>query len=159
MTGRMRWKRENIVKMVEDQVKEDADALAEKTGLLPWQVLLIASIILLSLVGVTVFCLYRFCAKKRAKKGESKKNIDEQRLVDGEEEVDILEEEVIKVKSGRNLCINSNLYCCEDTQEDLPGEAPVRAEVRLQHPDLVCHSVPGYGATSYGYGRGIRPLC
>jgi len=96
MAGRMRWKRENIVKMVEDQVKEDADVLAEKTGLLPWQVLLIASIILLSLVGVTVFCLYRFCAKKRAKKGESKKNIDEQRLVDGEEEVDILEEEVIK---------------------------------------------------------------
>ena len=95
--GKMRGKRENIVKMVEDQVKEDTDALAEKTGLLPWQVLLIASIIILSLVGVTIFCLYRFCAKKRAKKGESKKNIDEQKLVDGEEEIDILEEEVIKV--------------------------------------------------------------
>ena len=53
------------------------------------------------------------------------------------------------------LLIDSNLDYREDTQEDLPGEAAVRAEVRLQHPDLVRDRVPGHGATSYGYGRSL----
>jgi len=93
---KMRWKREDLMKLVEDEVKEDTDAIADKTGLQPWIVLLIVSVVLVSLVGVTVFCLQRFCAKKRQKKGDGKKNQDEQGLVEGEEEVDILEEEVIK---------------------------------------------------------------
>ena len=85
------------MKLVEDEVKEDTDAIADKTGLQPWIVLLIVSVILVSLVAVTLFCFQRFCAKKRQKKGDGKKNQDEQGLVEGEEEVDILEEEVIKV--------------------------------------------------------------
>jgi len=66
---KMRWKREDLMKLVEDEVKEDTDAIADKTGLQPWIVLLIVSVILVSLVGVTAFCLQRFCAKKRQKKG------------------------------------------------------------------------------------------
>ena len=60
---KIRWKREDIIKLVKDEVTEDTDAIADKTGLQPWLVLLIVSIILISLVGLTIFC--KFCAKKR----------------------------------------------------------------------------------------------
>ena len=98
-TSKMRWKREDLMKLVEAEVTEDTDAIADKTGLQPWLVLLIVSIILISLVGLTVFCIIKFCAKKRSKKGEVKKSQDEQGLVEGEEEVDVLEEEIIQVRN------------------------------------------------------------
>ena len=94
------------MKLVEKEVTEETDAIADKTGLQPWQVLLIVAIILISLVGLTLFCIHKFCAKKRSKKGDVKKSQDEQGLVEGEEEVDVLEEEIIKVwiltKQGSN---------------------------------------------------------
>ena len=55
------------------------------------------AVFLLSLVRLVWFCVFRFCAKKRNKKVERKKNQDEQGLVAGEEEVDILDEEPVKV--------------------------------------------------------------
>ena len=95
----MRWKREDLMKLVEAEVTEDTDAIADKTGLQPWLVLLIVSIILISLVGLTALCIIKFCAKKRSKKGDVKKSQDEQGLVEGEEEVDVLEEEIIQVRN------------------------------------------------------------
>ena len=95
----MRWKRDDLLKQVENEIKEDTTVVADKTGLQPWLVLTLVALILLSLVGLIGFCVYRFCAKKRSKKGEVKKNQDEQGLVEGEEEIDMLEEELTKVRS------------------------------------------------------------
>eukprot|EP00092_Neocalanus_flemingeri_P021345 GFUD01023134.1.p1 GENE.GFUD01023134.1~~GFUD01023134.1.p1 ORF type:complete len:426 (+),score=161.42 GFUD01023134.1:54-1331(+) len=95
-TSKLRWKRDDMIKRVEEEVKEDTKVVADRTGLEPWQVVALVATILLCLVGLVVFCAYRFCAKKRNKKGEVKKNQDEQGLVEGEEEVDILEEDLTK---------------------------------------------------------------
>jgi len=93
----MRRKREEILQLVEDELKEDTDTVADQTGLRPWQVVALLAVVLLSLVGLVWFCVFRFCAKKRNKKVERKKNQDEQGLVAGEEDVDILDEEPVKV--------------------------------------------------------------
>ena len=54
------------------------------------------SVLLLVSLGVTAYCVWRFYAKRRVKKDVSKKGLDEQGLVEGEEEVDVNDEELSK---------------------------------------------------------------
>ena len=95
---KMRWKRENFIKKVEHEVEEDAEIVAEKTGMEPWMVLSLFAVLLLVIIGLLGFCIWRFFAKKRGKKDTTKKNIDEQGLVEGEEEIDINEDDQVKVR-------------------------------------------------------------
>jgi len=92
----MRRKRENFIEQVEHEVEKDADMVADKTGMPPWMVLALFALLLLVVIGLLVFCIWRFFAKKRVKKDASKKNVDEQGLVDGEEEIDINEDDQVK---------------------------------------------------------------
>jgi len=92
----MRWKRENFIKQVEHEVEKDAEVVADKTGMEPWMVLSLFAVLLLVIIGLLGFCIWRFFAKKRGKKDATKKNIDEQGLVDGEEEIDINEDDQVK---------------------------------------------------------------
>lgn len=92
----MRRKRENFIEQVEHEVEKDAGVVADKTGMPPWMVLALFALLLLVVIGLLVFCIWRFFAKKRVKKDASKKNVDEQGLVDGEEEIDINEDDQVK---------------------------------------------------------------
>jgi len=92
----MRRKRENFIEQVEHEVEKDAGMVADKTGMPPWMVLALFALLLLVVIGLLVFCIWRFFAKKRVKKDASKKNVDEQGLVDGEEEIDINEDDQVK---------------------------------------------------------------
>eukprot|EP00091_Calanus_sinicus_P002135 TRINITY_DN12190_c0_g1_i1.p1 TRINITY_DN12190_c0_g1~~TRINITY_DN12190_c0_g1_i1.p1 ORF type:complete len:125 (-),score=48.78 TRINITY_DN12190_c0_g1_i1:5-379(-) len=92
---KMRWKKENFIKKVEHEVEEDAEIVAEKTGMEPWMVLSIFAVLLLVIIGLLGFCIWRFFAKKRGKKDTTKKNIDEQGLVRGRE-IDINEDDQVK---------------------------------------------------------------
>ena len=93
----MRWKRENLIEVLEDEFEEDTNTVSNKTGLEPWMVLAIVGIVFLAFVVGAVFCIKKFFAKKRTKKETNKKESDEQALVEGVEEVDVLEEETAKV--------------------------------------------------------------
>jgi len=94
--SRMRRKRENFIEQVEHEVEKDAEVVADKTGMPPWMVLALFALLLLVIIGLLVFCIWRFFAKKRVKKDGNKKSSDEQGLVDGEEEIDINEDDQVK---------------------------------------------------------------
>jgi len=93
---RMRRKRENFIEQVEHEVEKDAGVVADKTGMPPWMVLALFALLLLVIIALLVFCIWRFFAKKRVKKDGTKKSSDEQGLVDGEEEIDINEDDQAK---------------------------------------------------------------
>lgn len=93
---RMRRKRENFIEQVEHEVEKDAGVVADKTGMPPWMVLALFALLLLVIIALLVFCIWRFFAKKRVKKDGAKKSSDEQGLVDGEEEIDINEDDQAK---------------------------------------------------------------
>ena len=95
---RMRKKRENFIEQVEHEVEKDAGVVADKTGMPPWMVLALFALLLLVIIALLVFCIWRFFAKKRVKKDGAKKSSDEQGLVDGEEEIDINEDDQAKVR-------------------------------------------------------------
>ena len=95
---RMRRKRENFIEQVEHEVEKDAGVVADKTGMPPWMVLALFALLLLVIIALLVFCIWRFFAKKRVKKDGAKKSSDEQGLVDGEEEIDINEDDQAKVR-------------------------------------------------------------
>jgi len=99
----MRWKRDTFIHKVEKEVENDAEVVAEKTGLQPWMVLSLFAVVLLVIIGLLGFCIWRFFAKKRGKKDTTKKNIDEEGLVEGEEEIDINEEDPLKVPEKEYL--------------------------------------------------------
>jgi len=92
----MRRKRENFIEQVEHEVEKDAGVVADKTGMPPWMVLALFALLLLVIIALLVFCIWRFFAKKRVKKDGAKKSSDEQGLVDGEEEIDINEDDQAK---------------------------------------------------------------
>ena len=100
-TPKMRWKRENFLHKVEEEVESDAEAVAEKTGMQPWMVLSLFAVVLLVIIGLLGFCIWRFFAKKRGKKDKTKANIDEKGLIEGEEDIDINEEELVKVSTNK----------------------------------------------------------
>jgi len=102
-TPKMRWKRENFLHTVEAEVESDAEAVAEKTGMQPWMVLSLFAVVLLVIIGLLGFCIWRFFAKKRGKKDTTKANIDEKGLIEGEEDIDINEEELVKPPENEYL--------------------------------------------------------
>ncbi len=71
---------------------EEADEIASKTGMARWQVLTLAGVLLLLLLGLVGWCAFRFMRKKRKPKGGEveKKDVrgDEDALVANEEEKD-----------------------------------------------------------------------
>jgi len=62
----------------------------------PWMVMGLIAIILCLAIALIAFCAYRFFRKKRKNKEDTKKSQDEQGLVDGEEDLDINEDEAAK---------------------------------------------------------------
>jgi synaptotagmin-1 len=86
----------NILETVEGEVERDAVFVAKKTGMPTWVVLSLFGVIAVLIVGGLGFCVWRFFRKRRISKEQLKKAHDEQGLVAGEEEPDMLEEEPIK---------------------------------------------------------------
>ena len=116
LSVKMRRKRENFIKTVEHEVEKDAKVVGDKTGMPPWMVLSLFALLLLVIIGLLGFCIWRFFAKRRGKKDTTKVNIDEQGLVEGEEDVDVNEEDQLKVlyhfsHQGR---IKSNMHHCSN---------------------------------------------
>jgi synaptotagmin-1 len=74
-------------KMVEHKVEDLADLAAKKTHIPTWGIFTIFAVIVLVVIGVIGWCVYRFCKKKRPKGAEDKKSKedDENALVDNEE--------------------------------------------------------------------------
>ena len=96
--GIRRRKRENVFEAVEHELEEDAEMVADKTGMETWMVFALFAVILLVVVGLLVYCFWRFFAKRRGKKdGDCQKEIDEQAILDGEEEMDVNEDDPLKV--------------------------------------------------------------
>lgn len=100
MSGpRMRFRRDVMedVKEAEHKVEEEIIHLeekaedivapaAKKVGMEPWMILAIIAGIVLVLIGVGIWCIWRFCKKKRPK-GQAEQEDDEKDLVNNEEEV------------------------------------------------------------------------
>lgn len=91
-----RWKRENLLEEVEHKV-------SDKTGMKPWMVLGLIAVVAILIIGTLVFCVWRFFKKRRAKKDDAKKSSDEQGLVDGEEEMDVNDEDQVKAPAKEYL--------------------------------------------------------
>jgi len=102
--ARMRHRRDVMEDMkggvhkVEDEIihleKEAEDILepvAEKAHMKPWMLLAIIAGIILVLIGVGIWCIWRFC-KKKGPKGAAEVDDDERDLVNNEEEVEEIEE-------------------------------------------------------------------
>lgn len=98
---RGRWKRqspseeertaqggETIIAKVKTEFNKDVDFVATKTGLQTWHVLFIVGIIVIAVVGLSGWCVWRFFRKKRRGKEEANEQLaaDEAALVDNEEE-------------------------------------------------------------------------
>eukprot|EP00092_Neocalanus_flemingeri_P010844 GFUD01011676.1.p1 GENE.GFUD01011676.1~~GFUD01011676.1.p1 ORF type:complete len:469 (+),score=163.79 GFUD01011676.1:251-1657(+) len=97
--ARMRYRRDAVEDMkdglhkVEDEVmdlekkaEEELKPVAELTHMKPWMILAIIAGIVLVLIGVGIWCIWRFCKKKRPK-GAAECEDDEKDLVNNEEEV------------------------------------------------------------------------
>ena len=95
---KIRQKRENLLETIEHEFEKDTEAVVDKTGMEPWMVVTLFAVILLVVIGLLGFCVWRFFAKKRGKKDDSKKGADEQGLVDEIEDIDVNEEDQTKVK-------------------------------------------------------------
>jgi len=85
-------------KKVEKEFNKDVGIIAEKTHMKPWMVLVIVAVIVLVILGLIGWCIYRFFKKKRPKGAEKDKaEDDENALVDNEEanaeEVEQVQEE------------------------------------------------------------------
>jgi len=79
-------KKESIIKKVEHELEKDVNLVAEKTHMKPWMVLSIAGVILVVVLALLGWCIWRFFKKKRPKGAEDKgAQDDENALVDNEE--------------------------------------------------------------------------
>merc|ERR1712088_663329 len=73
-------------------------------GMEGWMVFALFAVILLVVVGLLVYCFWRFFAKRRGKKdGDCQKEIDEQAILDGEEEMDVNEDDPLKAPAKEYL--------------------------------------------------------
>jgi len=93
----------DIEHKVEDEFNKDVNLVAEKTHMKPWMVLSIIGVIVVVILGLIGWCIWRFCKKKRPKGAEDKdKQDDENALVDNEEaNVEELEEAALEEAKGR----------------------------------------------------------
>jgi len=86
---------------IEKEFNKDVGIVAEKTHMKPWMVLAILGVIVVVILGLIGWCIFRFFKKKRPKGAEEKdKQDDENALVDNEdanvEEVEPEEQEEAK---------------------------------------------------------------
>jgi len=70
---------------LEEKAEDLVEPLAEKAHMKPWMVVAIIAGILLVLIGVGIWCIWRFCKKKKPK-GAQELEDDEKDLVNNEEE-------------------------------------------------------------------------
>ncbi|XP_040565792.1 synaptotagmin 1 [Lepeophtheirus salmonis] len=92
----------NALHTAEDKVNEGANFLSKKTNMQPWMWLAIFAAIVLVILGICGWCIYRFCKKKRPKGASDKKDDDENALVENEEApVEDLEEKKEEESRGR----------------------------------------------------------
>merc|ERR1719245_1659040 len=77
---------EEEIKHLEKEAEDIVAPAAEKVGMEPWMILAIIAGIVLVLIGVGIWCIWRFCKKKRPK-GAQEQEDDEKDLVNNEEEV------------------------------------------------------------------------
>merc|ERR1712037_207640 len=74
------------VKDVGHEIENDIDLVAEKTHMKPWMILAILGVIVVVILGLIGWCIFRFFKKKKPKGAEEKgKEDDENALVDNEE--------------------------------------------------------------------------
>jgi len=86
---------ENLFEKIEHEIEDDADIIANRTGLPSWSVFVLFAVIFLAVIGIVGYCAWRFLAKKRTKTNQKQQDIDEQAILDGmEEDLDINEEEI-----------------------------------------------------------------
>jgi len=91
-----RFKRNEFIDKVQNEVEKDVELVSSNTGMKPWMVITLASILIIFFIGLIAFCFIRFFRKKRKSGKDGKKDADEQGLVDGEEEIDKDDEEPTK---------------------------------------------------------------
>merc|ERR1711963_992478 len=95
--------KESIIKKVEHEIEKDVNLVAEKTHMKPWMVLTIVGVIIVVVLALIGWCIWRFFKKKRPKGAEDKgAQDDENALVDNEEaNVEEVEEKVQEEAKGR----------------------------------------------------------
>jgi len=93
-----------VEQKIEKAVEEDViDPIKAKTGMDTWMILTIFAVILVAILGLIGWCIFRFFKKKRPKGAEEKdKQDDENALVDNEEaNVEEVEEAAQEEAKGR----------------------------------------------------------
>jgi len=93
-----------VEQKIEKAVEEDViDPIKDKTGMDTWMILTIFAVILVAILGLIGWCIFRFFKKKRPKGAEEKdKQDDENALVDNEEaNVEEVEEAAQEEAKGR----------------------------------------------------------
>jgi len=93
--GMSRWKR-GVVKNIEKEFNKDIDLAASKTGMKPWMVLAIVTVVGVAILGLLGWCIWRFFRKKRTNKEKVATEQDEEGLVEGEEEADVIDDDPTK---------------------------------------------------------------
>lgn len=76
------------VDKIKAEVDKDVNIIADKTHMKPWMVFGILVLIALVCLGLVLWCVWRFCRKKRPKKDaekDAKLDEDENALVENEE--------------------------------------------------------------------------
>ncbi len=103
-----------------DTIERDVvNPVVKETGMEPWMVFAILAVIVLIVVGLIGWCVYRFCRKKRPKKDDKeagKPEDDEDALV-ANEEVKDEEEEAAKAEEAKKGRIKYRLEYDFTTQE------------------------------------------
>jgi len=88
---------------IEHEIEKDIDLVAEKTHMKPWMILAILGVIIVVILGLIGWCIFRFFKKKKPKGAEEKgKEDDENALVDNEEaNAEEIEEQEQEEAKGR----------------------------------------------------------
>lgn len=88
---------------IEHEIEKDIDLVAEKTHMKPWMILAILGVIVVVILGLIGWCIFRFFKKKKPKGAEEKgKEDDENALVDNEEaNAEEIEEQEQEEAKGR----------------------------------------------------------
>jgi len=85
-----------MIERMSGELDRDTFYLSQETGVPQWLVTCLLGLVLVLVVAGLGLCVWRFLRKKRTTKEQIKKAQDEQILVEGEEEPDLMEEEPIK---------------------------------------------------------------
>jgi len=90
-------------KAVEKEFNKDVDLVKDATGMDTWMVITLFAVIVLSIVGLCGWCVWRFLKKKRPKGVEKPTKDDEDALVGNEEIKEEDEEQKVEVEAKGQL--------------------------------------------------------